>query len=76
MKIRIKLFGGLRKYVGGRATVELYVYSQLSVREVIAALNIPDQFVYLVEKGGKAVDKNTIVEDEEEIKLLPVIAGG
>jgi len=75
--MKIKLFGGLREFVGGMADVEMAINEPISVRQIIEALNIPDRYVYVVEKEGRMVEKDAIIqEDEGEIKFLPVIAGG
>ncbi|MHC4446130.1 MAG: MoaD/ThiS family protein [Planctomycetota bacterium] len=74
--MKIKVFGVLRKYTDGKKVVEVTVTSEKRVKDVIEMLNIPDQFVSLVESGGKAIGKDSIIDDGSEITLVPLVHGG
>ena len=74
--MKVKVFGVLRKYTDGKKVVEVTVTSETKVKDVIAMLNIPDQFVSLVESGGKTIAKDAIVDDASEITLVPLVHGG
>ena len=56
--------------------IEITVTSEKRVKDVIKMLNIPDQFVSLVESGGKAIGKDSIIDDACEITLVPLVHGG
>lgn len=74
--MKISVFGSLRQYTGGNGSVDLSFDGLVSIDQVITMLNIPEEYVYVVEKNGKMIDKSTVIEDEGDLKLLPVIAGG
>lgn len=74
--MKVKLFGSLRACADGSPSVALKIEGQVSALEIINKLNIPEQSVYVIEKNGQMVDKRSIINDEDELTLLPVIAGG
>jgi sulfur carrier protein ThiS len=74
--MKVKVFGILRTYTDGKKVIEITVASGTSVKDVIQMLNIPDQSVSLVESGGKAIAKDSIIDDAHEITLVPLVHGG
>ena len=74
--MKVKVFGVLRKYTDGKKVIEVTVTSEKRVKDVIEMLNIPDRFVSLVECGGKAIGKDSIIDDSSEITLVPLVHGG
>ncbi len=74
--MKIKVFGGLRKFVDGHAQLEVAFDDRVTVRDIIIKCHIPEHYVYVVERDGKPIDKNTAIRDEGELKLLPIITGG
>jgi molybdopterin converting factor small subunit len=74
--MKVKVFGVLRKYTDDKKMIELTITSEKRVKDVIKMLNIPDQFVSLVESGGKAIGKDSIIDDACEITLVPLVHGG
>jgi sulfur carrier protein ThiS len=74
--MRIKLYGRLRQYVGGRGSIEVNLDTQKTVTDVIRALHIPENEVYVVERAGRAIDRDSPVNNADEITLLPLMEGG
>ncbi len=74
--MKVKVFGVLRTYTDGKKVIEITVTSGKRVKDVIEMLNIPDQLVSLVESGGKAIGKDSIIDDTCEISLVPLVHGG
>ena len=74
--MKVKVFGVLRKYTDGKKEIEITVTSEKKVKDVIKLLNIPDHYVSLVESGGRAIGKDSIIDDTCEITLVPLVHGG
>jgi len=74
--MRVKLYGRLRQYVGDREWIEVNLDSEETVADVIRALDLPDSEVYVVEKAGRPVEKDSPVDNTDEITLLPLMDGG
>ena len=74
--MRVKLYGRLRQYVGDRGSIEVNFDSQKTVTDVIRALHLPESEVYVVERAGRPVGKDSTVDNTDEITLLPLMEGG
>lgn len=76
ISVRVKLFGGLRRYTDSKSVLDIEIEPNKAIVEIIKQINIPDTPVYVVEKDGKVVNKRTIVEKDCELTLIPFITGG
>ena len=76
ISVRIKIFGGLRRYTDEKSVLEIEIESNKAISEIIQRINVPDASVYAVEKNGKVVNKQTIVEKDCTLTLIPFITGG
>lgn len=74
--VRVKIFGGLRRYTDDKSVLEIEIESNKAISEIIQRINVPDAFVYAVEKNGKVVSKQTIVDKDCKMTLIPFITGG
>ena len=74
--MRVKVYGRLRQYVGDRGWVEIALDSETTVTDVIRALHVPESEVYVVERAGRPVEKDSPVDNTDEITLLPLMDGG
>ena len=74
--MRVKLYGRLRQYVGGRGWVEIDLDSERTVNDVIRALQVPENEVYVVERAGRPIEKDSPVNNTDGITLLPLMDGG
>ncbi len=71
---RVKVVGILSRYAGGQAEVE--TGGGKSVEEVISGLGIPSPLVGIVLVNGRQVDKSYVIEEGDEVKLIPLLGGG
>jgi sulfur carrier protein ThiS len=76
ISVRVKIFGGLRRYTDNKRVIEIEIKSNTAISEIIQRINVPDAPVYAVEKNGKVVNKRTIVDKDCELTLIPFISGG
>ncbi len=74
--MRVKLFGTLKTFTGGRGLVEIKIDSEKRVSDIIGSLNIPENYVFLIEKAGKSIQKDFMLSDNDEISLVPILEGG
>jgi sulfur carrier protein ThiS len=44
--------------------------------ELFSKVGIPEKYVFVVEKNGKAITKDSVINDNDEISLIPFISGG
>lgn len=47
----------------------------ISIREILQHLNLPQESFHIL-CNGLMVDDDTILQDDDEVKLIPVISGG
>jgi sulfur carrier protein ThiS len=74
MTAQIRPLGALKNYIGGRSEVTVEVGR--TVRETIAALNIPPEIVALVLVNDAQQAKDYVLQAGDVVKLLAVIGGG
>jgi molybdopterin converting factor small subunit len=79
MKVHVKLFASLRKYMPAgsaaeRVTVE--VPAGASVRDAIAGLGIPPEHARMIVSRDVQLEPGTPLEDGQEINVFPPLAGG
>ena len=78
MKIKLKLFATLRKYIkesdGGTCILELPEGSK--VREVLDMLNIPGEIPMIILINGIQKGIEDKLKDEDTLSVFPPIAGG
>ena len=83
MRIKVKLFGALRQYLPAGSSFnscELTLAADSSLAQVLAKLPVPASKPYLVivndEKLQADQFESSIVQEDDEIVLLPPIKGG
>jgi molybdopterin converting factor small subunit len=78
MKVKIKLFATLRKYIkekdGGTCILELP--ESIKVQEVLDILNIPDDIPKIILINGIQKGLDDTLKDEDTLSVFPPIAGG
>lgn len=70
----LKPFGILREYIHGASQVP--VPCNITIREAMAAFNIPPEIVALVVVNSAQESKDYLIQEGDEIKLLAVVGGG
>ncbi len=78
MAVQIKPASLLKSYTGGQPviTIETPELNNQSVRDVLAALNIPSGMVAMVLVNGVLQEKDYVLQDGDIIQLVPLIGGG
>jgi molybdopterin converting factor small subunit len=79
MKVHVKLFASLRKYLPSDArddTITLDVPEGATVAEIVTRLGIPDEHARMVVCGGRQVEISTPVLDGQQVSVFPPLAGG
>jgi len=76
--MKLNLGGQLSFYLPGHPRyLEVQLDGPTLLSEVLASLGIPIAEVYLVAVNGEMVDPhNTLVSQEDEVKLYPPVDGG
>jgi molybdopterin synthase sulfur carrier subunit len=79
MKVQVKLFASLRKYLPSGArddTITLDVPEGATVAEIVTRLGIPGEHARMAVCGGKQVETSTPIADGQQVSLFPPLAGG
>lgn len=74
--IRVRLWGGLGVYAGGRCEVELEFEEPLPVRDVVEAVGVPVHNIALIAVNDKIVDVSASVSAGDLVHLYPRIGAG
>jgi sulfur carrier protein ThiS len=74
--IRVIPVGMLRQYVGGQEAMALDGWDSRSVHQLLEHLGIPSPLVGAVLIGGRLVLKDYLLQEGEEVKLIPLVGGG
>ncbi len=65
--MKVKLFGSLKTFTGGRGLIEIKIDSEKRVKDIISSLRIPDNYVFLIEKGEIPIPRDFVLEDNDEV---------
>jgi sulfur carrier protein ThiS len=79
MKIHVKLFASLRKYLpagtsGDTFTIE--VAAGTTVRDAIAALGIPAEHARMIVSANEQLEPTAALRDGQQLDVFPPLAGG
>ncbi len=74
--MKIKIFGGMKHYVGDKSKINLEIEGEIKVKEVAKKIGIPEDAIYLAIQNGKSLDKDEKVTNEDQLTFMPVIVGG
>ena len=74
--MKVKVFGLLKKYTDNKDVIEIEIDSEKRVGDIIGSLNIPESYVYIIEKNGNPVIKDAVVNNDDQIALIPLLSGG
>lgn len=74
--MEIKIFGGMKHYVGEKSKINLEIEGKKKVKEVAEQIGIPEDAIYLAIKNGKSLEKDDYVTNDDNITFMPVIVGG
>ncbi len=74
--IRVLPVGMLRQYVDGQESLVMEGWAGRPVRDLLTSLGIPSPIVGAVLIHGQLVFKDHLLQEGEEIKLIPLVGGG
>ena len=78
LRIRIQLFGELIEYLklasGGRVTLE--VFEGASIQTMLERLGIPSGYVGVVLVNGKFCSRDTLLNHDDQVQIIPQLEGG
>ena len=78
MKVNVKLFATLRKYLPSQAKhqVSLELSDDATIRQVLDQLSVPEPDVAFVFVNSKREELDHTLSDGDELGVFPPIAGG
>jgi|GEM_PF-1004535 len=76
MKIKIISVGYLKRYLDNKEEKTVEVPSDISVYQAFEYLEIPSGEVMMVTVNGKHAHKEEILQNNDEIKIIPLMGGG
>lgn len=76
MKIKITAVGYLKRYLDNKETRTVDVPSRSSIFKALEFLEIPSGEIMMVTVNGKHAQKEDILQNKDEIKLIPLMGGG
>jgi len=79
IRVQVRLYATLRTYAPQQKLGETLVVQLpdgATVKQLIAALGIPDNIVRKVFSQGRAVEEDYVLHDGEDVGMFPPVAGG
>lgn len=77
MKIRVRVFGPLKRYLPGQAEdVSIEVSDGTTVDDLMKQRSIPDEDVFVVTVNGARVQSSHVLKDGDEICMFSPVGGG
>ena len=79
MKIQVKLFASLRKYLpAGTAgdTITIEVATGATVRDAISALGIPAEHARMIVSANEQLEPTATLREGQRLDVFPPLAGG
>lgn len=79
MNVAIKLFGNLGHYLprgGNRFSVTKSLKDGATVRELLGALNLPEEIPVIVIVNGARVEGHHVLNDGDQVNLFRPSGGG
>ncbi|MFH1453926.1 MAG: MoaD/ThiS family protein [Armatimonadota bacterium] len=76
IKIKITAVGYLKTYINNKEEKTSQVAKGSSIHKALSSLKIPADEVMMVTVNGKHASKDDILQDNDHIKLIPLMGGG
>ena len=76
MKINVKVFATLRKYIGDTSSAQLELDEGATVGQAVAELKIPEAQIAFVFVNSTRQKFDHALADGDELGVFPPIAGG
>ncbi len=74
--VRVIAVGILRQYAGGQEPISLEGWAGRPVHEMLDHLGIPSALVGAVLVNGSLVQKDHLLQEDDEVRLIPLLGGG
>jgi molybdopterin converting factor small subunit len=75
-EVRVNLYAGFRKIIGGRPSVEVAIQEGQTIEQLLHALGIPSEETRIVFCNNRLVDRSHSLEGGETVGVFPAIGGG
>jgi len=79
MKIEVKIFSFLCKLLGKEGNIyqfNMEIKEGMTCNDLLTLLNIPSQAPVIILVNGTVVEKKCLLEEDNEVSIMPVVAGG
>lgn len=76
MKVTVHAHGELRRFLGGRGTLQAEVPNGATVREVLDHLGVPDAEVWFASVDGEPVAGEHRLRPGDELTVFSPVEGG
>lgn len=76
MKIYIKAYGILQRYLGNKKGVELCLEQGATVATLFHKLKKPKSEIWMVSVNGKIANENTILKNGDLVGIFEPVGGG
>ena len=78
MRVYVKLFASLRKYMpaGGADALSVELPDGAAVRDALAKLGIPAEHARMVVSQNQQLELSSALREGQEINVFPPLAGG
>ncbi|MBC7223097.1 MAG: MoaD/ThiS family protein [Anaerolineae bacterium] len=76
MKVTVHIHGGLLRYTGGVAQMDLDLPEGATVADAMARVGVPSEEVFTTVVNRKIVPEDTVLQDGDRLDLVPPIPGG
>ncbi|MCL5074542.1 MAG: MoaD/ThiS family protein [Chloroflexi bacterium] len=77
MKISIRLFGDLRRFLApGQDTLEVVLSEGSTVHDLIRTLNLPHGEIWVVSINGTLATREQDLKDGDKVEIFAPVGGG
>lgn len=77
MRVRVRLYGGLVRFIEDRKEiVEVELPAQSCLGDLLSVLRIPREEVWMVVRHGRIVREDEVLSDGDEVSLFDPVEGG
>ncbi|HYW80098.1 MAG TPA: MoaD/ThiS family protein [Thermoguttaceae bacterium] len=75
-KIQVNLYAMLRKYSGGKPSVEVEIEPGQTVQQVLEKIGVPPDETRIIFINNRAAGLSTKLQGDEQIGIFSAIGGG
>ena len=75
-RVKVKLYAGLRAYIGGAASIEVDVNPGETIEQLLEKLSVPPDQTRIIFLDHRAASLNDPLNGGEQLGVFPAIGGG